>query len=122
MIRESVRRSWALLIASAGLAVLGPTAGQEPKDPNFRGRLPAYYGELVTEAQRQQIYAVQEKYEKQISALEDQLEALKKKRETEIKAVLSEEQRAKLKRKQEEVATSRKKAAEKRAADAKKVK
>jgi len=106
----------------SGFALLELTLGQEPKDPSFKGRLPPYYGEIVTEAQRQQIYAVQEKYEKQISALEDQLEALKKKRDAEIKAVLSEEQRTKLKRKQEEVATSRKKAAEKRAADAKKTK
>lgn len=51
-----------IFITSLGLIVnslLTPLIGQEPKDPSFRGRLPAYYGDIVTEAQRQQIYAVQ---------------------------------------------------------------
>jgi hypothetical protein len=101
------------------LNIVGLLTGQEPKDPLFRGRLPAHFGDIVTEAQRKQIYAVQEKYDKQISSLEDQLEALKKKREVEIKAVLSEEQRAKLKRVQEDSAAKRKKTSEKKVADAK---
>ena len=36
---------------AAACSGLGILAGQEPKDPSFRGRLPAYYGEIVTEAQ-----------------------------------------------------------------------
>jgi hypothetical protein len=103
----------------AMLGALGISLGQEPKDPLFRGRLPAHYGEIVTEAQRKQIYAIQEKYEKQLSSLEDQLEGLKKKRDVEIVAVLSDEQRAKLKRAQEAGAAKRKKASEKKVAEVK---
>jgi hypothetical protein len=119
--------SKAVLVRACGFVVTLATmlsncdtiTGQEPKDPLFKGRLPAHFGDIVTETQRKQIYAVQEKYEKQISSLEDQLEALKKKRDVEIKAVLSEEQRAKVKKAQEDAATKRKKTAEKRIADAK---
>jgi hypothetical protein len=104
---------------AAVLNIMGLVTGQEPKDPLFRGRLPAHYGDIVTEAQRKQIYAVQEKYDKQISSLEDQLASLKKKREVEIVAVLNEEQRAKLKRVKEDSAAKKKKTAEKKVADAK---
>jgi hypothetical protein len=107
--------TFAAVLSNRGLI----TGQDQPKDPLFRGRLPAYYGEIVTEAQRRQIYAVQEKYEKQISPLKEQLSALEKKQEVEIKAILSEEQRAKLKRAQEDGAAKRKKTAEKKAADAK---
>lgn len=85
--------------------------GQEAKDPSFRGRLPAYYGDIVTEAQRLQIYAVQEKYAKQIAALKDQLEALENKRDAEIESVLTADQKTKLKKVQGDAATSRKKKA-----------
>jgi hypothetical protein len=104
-----------IICGFVGLVAYG-SAGQEPKDSSFRGRLPAYYGEIVTEEQRQKIYAVQGKYEKSISALEDQLEAIKKKRDAEIFDVLNEEQKKKLKKKQDDVATDRKK----KAADTKK--
>lgn len=91
-------------------------SGQEK---TFKGRLPAYYGEIVTELQRQEIYGLQEKYEKQISALEDQLEALKKKRDAEIEKVLNAEQKAKLKKAKDNGAANRKKTADKKAAEAK---
>jgi hypothetical protein len=80
---------------------------QEPKEPSFRGRLPAHYGEIVTEAQRLQIYGIQEKYDKQISALTDQLQTLKKKRAAEIDAVLNDDQRSRLKKKQDESSAAR---------------
>jgi hypothetical protein len=36
--------------------------GQEAKQTKFRGRLPAHYGDIVSEAQRLQIYAVHTVY------------------------------------------------------------
>lgn len=89
------------------------------QEKTFKGRLPAHYGEIVTESQRQEIYGLQEKYDKQISALEDQLEALKKKRDAEIEKVLNAEQKAKLKKAKDDGAAKRKKTAEKKAAEAK---
>jgi HD-like signal output (HDOD) protein len=105
-----------LLLAAAFFGMVCVGIGQETA---FKGRLPAYYGEIVTESQRQEIYGLQEKYEKQISALEDQLETLKKKRDVEIEKVLNADQRAKLKKAKEEGAAKRKKTAEKKAIEAK---
>lgn len=112
------RRLWLLLV---GLITVGapPVDGQESK---FKGRLPAHYGDIVTEAQRQQIYEIQGKYAKQIDALEEQLEALKDKQEAEIAKVLNAEQKTKLKKAQEDAATKRKKTAEKKVMDAQKAK
>jgi hypothetical protein len=112
-------RIMSLVLVMGLLGAFWPLPGQEPKEASFRGRLPPYYSDIVTEMQRQQIYAVQEKYEKLTSALEDQLESLKKKRDIEIIAVLNDDQKSKLKRAQEEAAAKRKKAAAKRAADSK---
>lgn len=105
-----------LVLAATFFVLVCVGSGQETA---FKGRLPAYYGEIVTESQRQEIYGLQEKYEKQISALEDQLEALKKKRDAEIEKVLSADQKSKLKKAKEEGAAKRKKSAEKKAAEAK---
>ena len=50
----------ALVIVAAWWAGIGrPIAGQDAKEARFRGRLPPYYGDVVSEAQRVQIYAVQ---------------------------------------------------------------
>ena len=69
---------------------------QQPKQ--FRGRLPAYYGTVVDDRQRQQIYGIQKHYFAQIEDLKAQLEALTKKRDAEVSAVLSPQQQAEVKR------------------------
>ncbi|MGI8981521.1 MAG: hypothetical protein ACR2FY_20030 [Pirellulaceae bacterium] len=61
-----------------------------------KGRLPAYYKEVVTDEQRDQIYAIQAKYEKQLADLQGQLDAAKAKQNDEIEALLSAEQKEKL--------------------------
>jgi len=104
------------LVGVMGLAGLSLSSGQEAK---FKGRLPAHYGDIVTEEQRQKIYEIQGKYAKQIDALEEQLEGLKNKRDAEIEKVLSGEQKAKLKKAQEDGAAKRKKTAEKKVMEAK---
>jgi hypothetical protein len=89
----------------------GLALAQESKESTFRGRLPAHYGEIVTEAQRLQIYAVQEKYAKQIAAAKQQLEALESKRDAEIEDVLTADQKKKVKKAHEDAAANRKKKA-----------
>lgn len=80
--------------------------GQETKkaDPKAKagakekpkGRLPAYYRDVVTDEQRDQIYAIQAKYEKQIGDLQSQLDAVRAKQNSEFEALLSAEQKEKL--------------------------
>jgi len=66
------------------------------KISKFRGRLPAYYGMVVSEEQRQQIYDIQKEYHPQIAALKAQLKALVQQRNAKVEAVLTTEQREKV--------------------------
>lgn len=77
-----------------------------------KGRLPAYYGAVVSGEQRERIYAVQAKYANQIKALEAELLALIKKRNAEVEAVLTPEQLARVEQLRAE---AKKKAAARRA-------
>jgi hypothetical protein len=61
-----------------------------------KGRLPAYYKDVVTEEQRDQIYAIQAKYVKQLEDLQGQIDAVKAKQNDEIEGLLSAEQKEKL--------------------------
>lgn len=71
-------------------------------------RLPNNYGKLdLSDAQKDQIYTAQAKYNGQIDALEEQIKSLKEKRDDEIEAVLTAAQKQKLKALQSE--TKRKK-------------
>ncbi|MFO7905129.1 MAG: hypothetical protein ACQESR_26275 [Planctomycetota bacterium] len=122
MKHESCRRMVLGLFSGVFLAALlaTPIVGQdkaakegadppkkvEPKSPStpsiddpkerkrLRLRLPTYYGRVVTEAQREEIYGIQAKYNSSILKLKEELESLSAKRDSEVKAVLSEEQRA----------------------------
>ena len=106
---------WSAMALAMGAS--GQDKGQQEKK---KGRLPAYYADIVTEAQRQQIYAVQEKYAKTLTALQDQIDAIEKQRDAEIEGVLDAQQKARLKAvKADAVARKAKVAAEKKAAEAK---
>ncbi|MHB8973511.1 MAG: hypothetical protein ACYC3X_28035 [Pirellulaceae bacterium] len=63
-----------------------------------RGRLPAYYGKVVTDKQRAEIYAIQAKFNEEIAKLQEQLTTLSTKRDTEIEKLLTDEQRAEIAR------------------------
>ena len=63
-----------------------------------RGRLPAYYGKVVTDKQREEIYAVQAKFNDEIAKLQQQLETLSTKRDAEIEKVLTDQQRTEIAR------------------------
>lgn len=118
MAATTFRVGWlaALVILAAWWAGIGqPLTGQEPKETKLRGRLPAHYGDIVSEVQRVQIYAVQEKYAKQIDELKDKLTLLEAQRDREVENVLSPEQKTRLKKVEDQAAAQRKK----KAADAK---
>src|SRR6266576_7154907 len=123
--RETILRKvmFAVVVASAaGFAIATTSIGQEAKDKKAKGKLPAYYADIVTESQRQQIYGVQEKYAKQISDLQAQLDAVTKQRDTEIENLLNADQKEKLKKARDDAAVKKKKAAEEKKAAADKAK
>lgn len=106
-----------------------PTTKGKAVEKKTTNRLPANYGKLgLTDAQRDKVYAINDKFESQLDALEDQLKALRAKRGTEVEAVLTAEQKKILKdvtEESKEKGTKSKakaddtKASEKDAADAK---
>ena len=73
-----------------------------------KGRLPAYYKDVVSEEQRDQIYAIQAKYVKQLEDLQGQIDSLKAKQNEEIENLLSPEQKEKLAKVKAEADTKKK--------------
>jgi len=100
-----------VLVAAGWLAVSGSfITGQETK--KAKGRLPAYYGDIVTPEQRERIYAIQAAYDVQKEKLETQLAGLKDKEAAEVESVLTPQQKGKLKLAQDEAAAKKKKKAD----------
>lgn len=89
-----------------------PTAKTEKKEKSS-GRLPPYYGQVVTKEQREKIYAVQAKYADQIEKLLDQVGSLERTQTEEIEAVLSQEQRDQVMKLASEAKSKRSKKTEK---------
>jgi hypothetical protein len=109
-----------LLIAGFVVGSLGVVAGnvpfslgQEAKAPKLekkaKGRLPPYFADIVTEKQREAIYAVQSKYLSQREELETQLAVLRDSEMDEIEQLLDEEQKTALKKARAEATAKRKK-------------
>lgn len=105
-----------LLLAAVGVVTVGLiigngalSIGQEAKAKKAKGRLPAYFADIVTDEQRTAIYKIQEGYKKQIDDLEAQLAAAREKEMAEIEAVLDAEQKEKLKKAREEATAKKKK-------------
>jgi hypothetical protein len=111
-----------LIVAAVSLNSIGQeTKKADPKakagaKEKPKGRLPAYYKDVVTDEQKDQIYAIQAKYDKQIDDLQSQLDAVKAKQNEEIEKLLSAEQLEKLAKVKEE-AEAKKKAAKKGGGD-----
>lgn len=57
------------------------------------GRLPPGYSAIVKKSQRKEIYAIQDRYAKQIDELRKQISAIEEKRDTEIENVLTDKQK-----------------------------
>ena len=94
-----------LVVAAVSLNTVGQDAKKADSKAKVgakqknKGRLPAYYKDVVTDEQRTQIYAIQAKYEKQLTDLQSQIDAVKAKQNEEIEALLSAEQKEKLAKK-----------------------
>lgn len=67
-----------------------------PKRAKPRGRLPVYYSRVVSQEQREEIYALQAKYQTQIAKLLLEVEKLEMQRDKEVREVLTDEQREKV--------------------------
>lgn len=92
---------------TTGAQAPNATAAEKEALPPFRPRLPAYYGRVVDEKQRQKIYDIQRKYHPQIAELQRQLEKLIAQRDAEIEAVLTPQQKAEIQKMREEAAARR---------------
>ena len=83
---------------SAKPTTKGAAAEKKTDEKKPTNRLPSNYGKLgLTDAQKDKVYAIQEKYDAQLDALEEQIKSLKTKRSSETEAVLSPEQKKILK-------------------------
>ncbi len=71
-----------------------PDAVKTRKKP--RGRLPAYFGKVVTQKQREEIYQLQAKYSEQIDKLQKELAQLTAKRDSDVQGVLTPEQKTEI--------------------------
>jgi hypothetical protein len=71
-------------------------AAEAAKTKKLTGRLPPYYSAVVTEQQRQRIYAIQAEYGPKLTQVRAQLTKLQQEQEEKIEAVLSPEQAEKL--------------------------
>jgi hypothetical protein len=101
-----------LLVANNPLSVgqdKAKKAEKTEKTDKPKGKLPPYYADVVSETQRDKIYAIQAKYADQIKELNEQLAAVEKKQNDEIVAVLTAEQKAKIDAAREEAAAKKKK-------------
>jgi hypothetical protein len=103
----------AIVTAAAGLAIGSASIGQEAKGKKSKARVPPYYADIVTETQRLQIYAIQDKYTKPIADLQAQLDALMKERDTEIESLLNADQKARLRKARDDAAAKKTKTVEK---------
>ena len=95
--------------------MLGQEKAAETKEAKTakakKGRLPAYYADIVTEEQRTKIYEIQAKYSKELESLREQIAAVTEKQRAEIESILSPEQKDKLKKSEDDAAAKRKKKA-----------
>jgi flagellar motility protein MotE (MotC chaperone) len=78
--------------AEANSAESGAKKRTEP-----RGRLPAYFGEVIDSQQREKIYELQARYLAEIKTLQDKIAELEKKREEDVQGILTPEQAEKVK-------------------------
>jgi flagellar basal body-associated protein FliL len=79
-------------LAQPPTAAEAQDAAQPAPATEFRGRLPNFFGNVVSPEQRDRIYAIQAEYAPRIDALERELSALLDARDTAVEGVLTAEQ------------------------------
>lgn len=83
--------------ANAGSADAGAAEPGAKKRTEPRGRLPAYFGEVIDSQQREKIYELQARYLAEIKVLQDKIAEMEKKRDEDVRGVLTPEQAEKVK-------------------------
>lgn len=102
-----------LACSLALILAFSPASGQDAAKKKFTPRLPAYYGDIVSLEQRQEIYDLQTRFAEQIAPLQAQLAELTRQRDAQIEAVLTPAQRQRLQQARDK-ATSKRRQAETR--------
>ncbi|EAQ81088.1 hypothetical protein [Blastopirellula marina] len=91
-------------LAVAGFTTFSARAADEPSvaaQPKMatkarsepRGRLPNFYGQVVSEKQKEEIYSIQSEYEARLDELVRQIVVLKAERDAKVDQTLTPEQR-----------------------------
>lgn len=86
-----------------------PVAAEEDVESKVKGRLPAYYKDIVDAKQKDEIYKVQSDFNAKIDALEEQVKKLISDRDAAVEKVLSAEQKDKLKKAKDDAGAKKKK-------------
>ena len=103
---------------SANLAVAQPkskakakatTEASDDAPAKVKGRLPAYYKDIVDAKQKEKIYTLQADFNGKIDALEEQIKKLTADRDAAVEGVLSPEQKEKLKKAKDGASAGKKK-------------
>jgi hypothetical protein len=97
-----------LIAQEAGKKEGAAAVVENADDSKVKGRLPAYYKEVVDAQQRDKIYALQADYAAKIAPLQEQIKKLVADRDAAIEKVLTAEQQAKLKKIRDDVNAKRK--------------
>jgi Spy/CpxP family protein refolding chaperone len=110
--------SLAVALAWAAAPALAEDASATKKEKKERkesfARLPAHFGKVVDESQREKIYDIQKEYGPKIKALREQLDALLNQCDEKIDAVLTPEQRKQIEQLAADAKARRKAASEER--------
>lgn len=89
--------SWLIATAAEQTGRNNTPAVTSKKAEKLRGRLPAYFGKVVDESQRQEIYQIQADYKDRIAKLQKALAEMVQQRDREILMVLTADQLVELK-------------------------
>ncbi|MFP6752726.1 MAG: hypothetical protein VB855_13685 [Pirellulaceae bacterium] len=90
-----------VVLVLSGLAIAQdeedrPVTTDQKQAKPIRGRLPAYFSQLVTVEQREEIYSIQARFAEPIAELKKQLKEITDRRDRDVMEVLSAEQQQKL--------------------------
>ena len=99
---NGLNRIGMLLLANLFMGIAMIAISADPPNPGAagkaRGRLPVHFKDVVTDSQRQRIYAIQAKYDAEIDGLAARIKRLQAEQTKEIEGILEPDQLAKLKR------------------------
>ena len=99
---------WQLVCVLAGLTSQFALGADEAEEDKVKGRLPAYYKEVIDTQQRDKIYAMQGEFAAKIAPLQEQIKKLVAERDIAIEKILTAEQLEKLNKIRAAAATKRK--------------